>query len=817
MPAGTLLAWLALSVAQGGAVDEALRAAATQVQSGRIAEARAALAAILPQASGESAERARVLMALASLDNRLGDYQSVRRHAEQAAETYRALGDRRGAANAGGLIGSAHLNAGAYAAATTAFRAALVDAEAAADAGGRAEQWTNLGDVAFFLGRYDEAANAYAEAQQVVETHRSEVWATRRRGIVQANQAALEQRLGRYEAALTLYRELGQSALSARPEERAQILVNQGALFRRLGDPYKALDAYDHARTLFADHAHVPGELSALTNRGIVLALDLRRAEEAVTTFGRALELASRIGDRREELLARLYRGETTLRAGRAADASVDFEAARTLAETLDAAEEQWKAWFGLGRSAAAAGETATATARLDRAIAVVETIRDGLTLPSRRADFFQDKRDVYDARIALSLTSEPVERTFSLLERSRARAWRDRLGLRGDVTLAAVQAALPVDTVLLSYWYSGSGAAVLRVTRSAASMTPLQVDADALTRLALAAERPDGAWTQAAADMAARLIPPGGLNGATRLIVVPDGPLGFVPFEALIVDGAPVVARHSVRYLPTAAALLVPPRSRRPWRSPWSVGVAAFGDPLPGTDPWAASAPRLPASATEVRDATSVFGGRHLVFAGAGNVKPRIAGALTAHPLVLHMATHGVADLANAERSRLLFSPSSPGGPLEALFLREIYDLPLVGVELAVFSACDTERGPVLRGEGVQGFSRALLAAGAHSAVTSLWRVSDAATAVLMREFYLRLQQGDDRAEALAAAKRAVMAVPSLAHPHYWAAFVLTGDDGPIPRAPLWSSVAGVALIALSAVMAGVVIRRRRAIASLP
>ena len=83
------------------------------------------------------------------------------------------------------------------------------------------------------------------------------------------------------------------------------------------------------------------------------------------------------------------------------------------------------------------------------------------------------------------------------------------------------------------------------------------------------------------------------------------------------------------------------------------------------------------------------------------------------------------------------------PGGPADYLFLREIYDLDLTGVQLVTLSACDTERGKVIRGEGVEGFSRALLAAGAASAVTTMWDVVDRASAEFMKQFYFALARG--------------------------------------------------------------------------
>jgi CHAT domain-containing protein len=158
-------------------------------------------------------------------------------------------------------------------------------------------------------------------------------------------------------------------------------------------------------------------------------------------------------------------------------------------------------------------------------------------------------------------------------------------------------------------------------------------------------------------------------------------------------------------------------------------------------------------------------------------------------------------------ERSRILFSPAtSSGATADYLFLKEAYDLPLKNVELAVLSACDTERGRLLRGEGVQSFSRAFLAAGAQTTVTTLWRVADQPTASFMKVFYHQLQRGVPRDEALRQAKLRFMRNSAVKDPHYWAAFVLTGDGlRSVPHAMQWSTVflfaAVIALIAVSAI----------------
>ena len=93
------------------------------------------------------------------------------------------------------------------------------------------------------------------------------------------------------------------------------------------------------------------------------------------------------------------------------------------------------------------------------------------------------------------------------------------------------------------------------------------------------------------------------------------------------------------------------------------------------------------------------------------------------------------------------------------------------------MLSACETGLGKTLAGEGLVGLSRAFFYAGAPSLVTSLWRVADASTADIMIEFYRRLNEGSDRGEALRAAKLRVMTA-GLAHPYYWAPFILVGDS---------------------------------------
>jgi hypothetical protein len=136
-------------------------------------------------------------------------------------------------------------------------------------------------------------------------------------------------------------------------------------------------------------------------------------------------------------------------------------------------------------------------------------------------------------------------------------------------------------------------------------------------------------------------------------------------------------------------------------------------------------------------------------------------------------------------------------------LFRGEAQSLALDGTDLVTLSACDTEAGALQRGEGIQSFSRAFLAAGARATVTTLWRVEDRTTADFMQIFYRYLAKGDPKAEALRAAKLEFLRQGGPhALPLYWAAFVLNGDGREAIRPVLTWSWLAAGLAAAAAIL---------------
>ena len=799
-------------VSAQGDVETRLQQASELERSGNRKGAGRAYRAIVADAGGDTVASAKALVALASLEYGDGTYTDAVSHAREASDIFARLGDAANTALALNRAGSAAVQAGDYPLAATLFEQAVAKTPAT-DAEGRAERLSNLGSVSLYLGRYADAARLYADALASLGANDQAEWARRRRRILWINQATLQQRLGRLDEALELYRRAG-GGTDLRPRERAQSLANLGTLYRRLGDPVKALGTYDQARAYFATDRDDDGEINVLTNRGIALALDLGQWRPAGDVFSNALDLARRSGNRRRALVAQLYRGETFRRSGNTESARADFHAALQEARALHTAEEEWKALFGLARLERAAPGHGRASPLLEQAVTVIEGIREELVMPALRSDFFRDKREVYDELIASKIATAPVAEVFALMERSRARAWRERVGLSAQSDLATIQRSLRPGTTLLEYWSSALGSAVVRVTAQEAEVVRLTTDdmvlnllREALARLATG---PSDRSDADAGALGASLLPTAVMNpGPDDLIVVPDGPLSAVPFEWLRVNGRPLVETTRVSYLPTAELTVrtEAPDRHRPQgspRPPWHPELMAFGDPVFTSEAFplgGTTRPRLSASGDEVRQIAATLGGQASVFVGADNRKARLLDARTRVPSILHVATHAMVDPSTPERSHLVFS-SLPGSPdADYLFLREAYDLPLTGVELAVLSACETDRGDNVPGEGVQSFSRAFLAAGAASTVTTLWRVPDGPTAEFMKVFYYYLQEGAERSEALRQAKLdfAQSGTP-LAAPHYWAAFVLTGETGRVSLALRWRDVVAWTLLLVAA-----------------
>lgn len=284
-------------------------------------------------------------------------------------------------------------------------------------------------------------------------------------------------------------------------------------------------------------------------------------------------------------------------------------------------------------------------------------------------------------------------------------------------------------------------------------------------------------------------------LRTMTSLVIVPDGALWELPFQALM----PAPTRYliedaAISYAPSLTVLreMIRLRRRRAPASASAPTLLAFGNPVIGkqTRSHVESVLMderllpLPEAGRQVRLLGQLYGPSHSrIYLGAEAREDR-AKAEAGNCRILHLATHGILNNASPMYSQVVLSQSDADlnndGLLEAW---EIMQLNL-NADLVILSACDTARGRVGAGEGLIGLSWALFVAGSPTTVVSQWKVESRSTTELMTKFHrqlkLRIGNGAARvtkAEALRQAALQLRRGKAYSHPFYWAAFVVVGE----------------------------------------
>jgi CHAT domain-containing protein/tetratricopeptide (TPR) repeat protein len=99
-----------------------------------------------------------------------------------------------------------------------------------------------------------------------------------------------------------------------------------------------------------------------------------------------------------------------------------------------------------------------------------------------------------------------------------------------------------------------------------------------------------------------------------------------------------------------------------------------------------------------------------------------------------------------------------------------------LSNVQLAVFSACDTQDISTEGAYDADSMVRVFLQEGVPHVVASRWNVDSAATRQFMNSFYQALLKGNSVAESIHRAQVSLRSAPGMAHPYYWSAFTAFG-----------------------------------------
>jgi len=271
------------------------------------------------------------------------------------------------------------------------------------------------------------------------------------------------------------------------------------------------------------------------------------------------------------------------------------------------------------------------------------------------------------------------------------------------------------------------------------------------------------------------------------RLIIVPDGRLHLLPFDALI-DSRDryLVSSHTIMYSPSATALYL--ANSVPQQPTQGAFLGIGGIPydqdtelskLASTRGYISSPlVNLPASKEEVLAAqAAVRSDGDTVLIGPSATKFAFQRSGLDHRAIIHLAVHGVANEQHPARAVLMFFSDSKSGDDGILEASEIVHLH-TNADLVVLSACDTAVGRLQGEEGIANLSLAFQLAGAKTVVSTLWSIDDTTTLYLMQRFYAHLAEKKVVAYALTEAKRDMLRTyGTQAVPYYWASFKLEGS----------------------------------------
>ncbi len=285
-------------------------------------------------------------------------------------------------------------------------------------------------------------------------------------------------------------------------------------------------------------------------------------------------------------------------------------------------------------------------------------------------------------------------------------------------------------------------------------------------------------------------LIKPIQAHLTQRIILITDGALSYLPFDALLtaapnedenftnvtylLEAYQISYAHSANWLSELYGKLVPDFDQN------FVGIAPVfkGNNSNDVSDFRIGLGPLKYNQEEVHNIKKNIGGT--VITGIAATRKAFLEYIQKGQ-ILHLATHGKSNDLQGDYSYLAFSEPQDTSGKQFLYVKDLFNL-TIPADLVVLSACETGLGQMKRGEGIVGIGKGFSYAGAKSMVTTLWRVSDNSTANFMPIFYKNLKAGLAKDEALWSAKKEFIKLNrGSGHPFFWAGYVAYGNMNPI------------------------------------
>jgi CHAT domain-containing protein len=417
------------------------------------------------------------------------------------------------------------------------------------------------------------------------------------------------------------------------------------------------------------------------------------------------------------------------------------------------------------------------------RSLETIQGARDSIQDEELRLSFLSSSISFYGDYIDFLISRGRSDDALRVAERSRASTLEEGLNRAGNTTNPTARDSQPQETAkhsgatVLFYWLGEHHSYLWVVTPLKTTIVTLlaapEIDPIVKSYQDTLLEGGDP-LEEASANgqkLYEMLIGPAKnlISQGARVILLPDGSLYGLNFEALIVPGPkPHYWIEDVTLTTASSLTLLASAAARP--TPKGKNIFLVGDTVsPNAD-----FPALRQAAAEMKQIEKYFAGPNREVLSGRAATP--AAYLSHKPeryAYLHFVTHGTASRTRPLESAVVLSKEKDEDSYK-LYAREIVKRRL-SAYLVTISACNGAGTRAFSGEGLVGLSWAFLRAGAHNVIGALWEVSDSAAPQLMNVLYGGLSRGQDPAAALRAAKLSLLHSDTVfKKPYYWAPFQL-------------------------------------------
>lgn len=675
-----------------------------------------------------------------------------------------------------------------------------------------------LGMINQELGKYAEAEQYYKNAYELnlllLQPHLNSVIAT--------DWAFLYIELGDWEQAL----ELQEKAIHYELRETGPLVrylatyySNLGLIYWNLGNQKKALEYQSLAlQELKKNHSAISEETLTHLRMGYSYS-KLGQKEEAKLCFQKALALSESTGETTNQIFCLLGLGDFYRD-------KEDFEQTLTLqqralqlARETKSPELEWNSAIELGKTYSRLKKFELAEQTYECALRLVEKSRTKISTDILKMSFFAAKQEVYDRIVSLQWNTK-YDTSAALLysERSRARMILDMMNgysnraTISDTTIftaAHFQVAMRTENaVFVEYKILPDKIIVWVINNNKLYAANIDVSFLELSSLiqdflnSIGANNFEIFKLQYAKDPA-NLFNQSLLKGESlytilirpiekylspqkTVYIIPDDLLYYLPFAALSISGTFLLEKYKIAYMPSLAAYIHLLKINNPNSvARHAPRVLVVGNPTGDLD----------AAENEAKSIASLFEETQLIIRAQAE-KSVIEAHLQNGFNYFHFAGHCIINSKAPMQSALLLAKKVAKKTLstfdakdneiannDRLTVEDLLNRQMEHIELVTLSACETALGRFLKGEGMMGFTHALLGSGISTLVSSLWKINDNNSAELMKNFYQHLATGRcTKLEALRKAQLNKIAwcrndkVIKYPFPYFWASFILSG-----------------------------------------